>query len=797
MRCDSTHGVLHRTVNNAPTAQLGTLVDALCVTLQLLARSDTPQHGPLGTVSHVSAVVVCALRAQPQQAATAAAAAQKLVSAAQALVDRLAAQAIDEESAASCVLACLPMLQLQAGILRFHDACVSHDPSLDAAPPVFLLPAILQRSLPMACSLSTTFSSDTSELRCAGCMAEKLVADAHSPAVLPEGPLEQLACTAAGSIVWGKAAGCRHVLAQAAASGGAECCQWMIARLHDDRTREAHSLSCATGAQRRAISQVPAHLLAATSHTAALGLLLALPGACMHACERHAEWTDGAQRADIKLHVAGPLVTGLAQWLPHAAEALQKAVVKECMLASVDAATSELLHGIGAIPSTEPVAGFACSARVLSCKAASKVWPAAFSSIARRLQEDAAGAVAERIAAGCVPRCTQAQRVLERAAVVTRPAQRPEALLELMRATSGMLQHHAHGLGGAHCAARPGKVPRQERREHASELSNVLRCTQRLVSLVGGVNVTALAAFSKKRKWGLLARALIAIVCSGAAAAVMLQDFQAPEAARLQAAVVLSALQKLSMVVARLHTDTQPQLAVGELIHLATSCAHVLAWSDCPGIEDASIDLVQHVAMHALVQADCLGVACAWQHAQEQLFAGGSGRQVTANNSRDPKGSKIKTIDVPENKATKKRKGQSEHSCMLHGDSTAALPALLALEGLTRGVLLYCKQEEHIDAGNAVHVLLQRMEVSSADLALLCRSRIEGLGTDPRVTGRVDPAGWLCSVRVGWACCIHWASRSTQSQQDILVCIQVWSRLNSTAEMRLLQRSCALLGCAY
>eukprot|EP00892_Ulva_mutabilis_P008025 jgi/Ulvmu1/5595/UM023_0132.1 len=776
MRSASAQAILRRTVNTAPSAQVATLVDALCATLQLSGQTSAPRSGPVGTIAHVGASVLCALRAEPQQAAAGAAAAQRLVSAAQGLAQQAASQAGAGDAAASCAVACLPLLQLQAGVLHLHDACAAHDPALDGPPPVIVLPARLLQHLPSP-SAAAPSSPPGSKHQRGVCLAERLATDAHGHKALEECALGQLARMAAAGLASGRASASGHaaVLAHDAAVGGAACCAWLGTRLHDDHMHAAHSLSCASGAKRRAISAASVQLAAAVSSTAALEVLAGLPVTHAGTCAVHMPRSDvegGNMLSNNQAGVLAPLLRSLPQWLPQTAKVLQQAIVKACIMASADPTTAEQLRYADAVTLVGPAGGLACGGGILSSKVASKAWPAAFVSVARSLQLDFSEAVTDAVTTACWPCCGAAQHVMQVAQSVTRPTRGPQALPQLMQHTAGMLSDHSRSLESANDVIMPAKARRGTLSPGSTHLAKVVRCTRRLLGLVDSMDVDALAAFAKKRKWALLARSLIAIICTAAAGAVMAQGAHAWECLQLQSAVLVRALQQLAAVTHNMQQGAEMQVPARELLMLVSACVHVCVWSDCSGLEQACTEVVQQVATHALANNDCQGLVNAWHQAHTRLAASAPGAQSQASPHHRGSSTASKPAEQPEVVAQKKRKRLVANGDNFHQTSRPALPDLLLLNGLISALLPHVQEARHAGGVAGLGVLVHAVEGAVADMRRLSQDGIARLRVCPDDRKVVDMAGLLLTLSAGCACCIHWARRTTSSQGGIQECIQ-------------------------
>lgn len=760
MRSAPAQAALGRAVSNVPSAQAPALADALCGTLELAVSTNALK--PLGTIARVCATVLCALRAEPQQAVAGAAAVQRVISACQALVNKVAerGEAEGRRSAMSCGDACLPLLQLQAGALHLYSAFTAHDPALDEVPPVLVFPTILLRHVPL---WSSSASPACAGRRCPVCSLQTLAAAAQREAAELETPLAklyQIAAAAAGR-VQDAVAGTGGMQAVDAAAGGAACLAWLTKCLHDNHIRSTHSLSCTTSHQHVA---VPQQLLTAASDIAGLALLRGLQTVCLDSCVAHQVNLEGAVKSEIQAGVVVPLLRCVEDWLPHADDELQKEVVRSCMLVTADVSVAQQLHSQGLQALASLPARFTCSKSFLSGSVASKGWPAAFASVARRLQQRVSASVGAAVAAGCLKSCDAAEHILQQAACVTKPSQDQSVLLQLMRQTADMLSDHKRVQLHLNLIPGGGKRPRAAPQGDSTEVVDVMRCTENLLFLVQGMDIEELAAFSKKRKWGLLARSLIAVLSSMLAVCVFLQGNESSEATRLQSVTLLGPMKQLSKAVARVNPGDDGWVVSAELISMVTSCTSAAVWTGCQNVMNASSELMQNVAAVALAQGECQGLHTACQGAYQRLQGVLSGTRGAELREGTPRSVLVKE--------RKRKRQMRENASIQVQSSSGTLSALVLLDSVAAAALLHY-QAGSLEDGSGSSNILQCMWDFCNSVERACSDCVSRVSNKSEGFGSVADSKLLFSLRARAACCKLAAKHTPDAQQKVIDCVQV------------------------
>lgn len=762
MRSAPAQAAVEHAVSKVPSAQTPALADALCSTLELAAGMSALQ--PLGTVARVCATVLCGLRTEPQQAAVGAAAAHRVISASQASVNKVAERSAAEgrEPGMSFGGMCLPLLHLQAGVLHFYSAFAAQDPALHPLPPVLSFPSILLRQVPLRFSSA---SPECGRHRCPGRSVQALAAAAHREAAELNTPLASLyhIAAAAADRVQDAVAGRGGMQAVDAATGGAACLAWLTRCLHDKHIRSAHSLSCTSSHQHEA---APHELLVAASDIAGLLLLRGLQAICSDADGVHQVNLRGVVKSEIQAGIIVPLLQCVEHWLPHAHDELQKAVVRSCMLATADASAAQQLHCHGLQAFASLPAGLTCSKSVLSSSVASRVWPAVFASVARRLQQRVSASVQAALAAGRLKRYDAAEYILQQAACVTKPSQGQSGLLQLMQQTGDLLSNHNRVQ--LHLDPMPGgkKLCQTAPPEESTESADVMRCTESLLVVVQGMDIMALAALSKKRKWGMLARSLVAVLSSMVAVSVfLLQSNESSEATRLQAAVLTGPMQQLSKAVVRVNPRDDGWVVSVELISMAASCASAAQWTGCQKVIDTASELVQNVAAVALAHRGCYGLHTAWHSAYQKLQGLLSGKLGAELREGTPR-----SVLVKERKRVRQMRESTSMQVHANGDM---LSALVLLDSVAAAALLHSQAVSLEEGGDTISNMMQCMCDLTNSLERVCSDCVSRMWKQSDSLCLMGEFKLLFSLRAHAACCNLAAQDTPDAQQKVVECVQV------------------------
>lgn len=752
-----------------PSAQVPTLIDVLCRALQLQSREGTTASLP--TVIHFGAVMLSAFQVGPQQAAAGACAAQRLVRAMQSLVNVLSqkADAVGLQNAQMCAKYCLPLARLQAETLHFYGSCTAQDPALNPFPQVISLPAALSKHLR---PLLEICPSDLCGHRCPGGVPTDEMARRHAAVSnLRTADAQLYALSAAAlSCLPDVIGGSGGALAQDAVSGGSLCLAWLTNRLCNMQARSVHSLSCTTTQPQTAVEQ---SLLEAASDTAALAVLWGLQ---KHVTGAHGTAASILRSAalGIQMDVVIPLMQCISQWLPHADIVPQKALVRSCLLTCSDSRTAQYLHRAGLYILTGRAERIACSDSILLSKTANRAWPSAFCSVARRLQARISASAAAAVLSGRLKEYTTAANILRMAALANKPSEDCSMLLQLMRDTADLLRFENTRMEQNDMAA----ACMQSGALAQDDLEEVLRSTNSLLALVQALDVQMLAAFSKKRKWWMIFRALASILCS--MAVVNVWTHAACSASVDSHEVVLVApLQQLAAVLAQAKPDEYQEMQSAELAAITSLSACVCVHSGIEEVTDAALELVKHASALELSSGCCknLNATCRHAHQHIPLLLYGSPPITVVNEEVSPTHTN-KTNDGQPRGTTSHSKRKRIHKMMADiilpsGSVGESLHSLVVLNGVTAGALQYYQKGKHARTDCTRNILSFISDLSQT-MERHCQEYT--LAHDHQ--GKMYPplvAKLLVTLRVAAACC-SLETGHDHSAKHITPCVQVCDR---------------------